>query len=56
MLLNDDVVEIEKHNGICSPIFSVDKFSGLFFYPSNFSIKLSRSVYTTNDALSDFWY
>ena len=34
MLLNDDIVDIEKLDGI----FAVDKFSGLFLHPSIFSI------------------
>ena len=40
--LNDDIVDIEKSDGICSPTFVVNEFSGLFFYPSIFSIKHSR--------------
>ena len=44
MLLNDDIVDIEKPDGICSPTFVVDEFSLLFFHPSVFSIKLSRSA------------
>ena len=35
MLLNDDV----KPDGIYSPTFVVDEFSGLLLYPSVFSIK-----------------
>ena len=42
MLLNDDIVDIEKPDGICSPTFDVDEFSGLFLHPSIFSIKHSR--------------
>ena len=44
MLLNYDIVDIEKPDGICSPTFFVDAFSGLFLYPSIFSIKHSRSA------------
>ena len=44
MLLNDDIVDIEKSDGICSLTFDVDEFSGLFLHPSIFSIKHSRSV------------
>ena len=44
MLLNDDFANIEKPNGICSPTFVVDEFSGLFLHPSIFSIKHSRSA------------
>ena len=39
MLLNDDIVDIEKLDGICSPTFVVDELSGLFLNPSVFSIK-----------------
>ena len=41
MFLNDDIVDIENSDGICLPTFDVDKFLGLFFYPSIFSIKHS---------------
>ena len=33
MFLNDGIVYIEKINGICSPNFVVDGFSGLFLHP-----------------------
>ena len=39
MLLDDDIVDIEKPDGICSLTFVVDQISGLFLHPSNFSIK-----------------
>ena len=39
MLLNDDVVDIEKLDGICSPSFVVDEFSVLFLHQLIFSIK-----------------
>ena len=42
--LNDDTVDIENLNGICSPTFVVDNFSGLFLHPWIFSIKHSRSA------------
>ena len=42
MLLNDDIVDIEKPDGICSLTFVVDKFSALFLHPSIFFIKHSR--------------
>ena len=42
MLLNEDIVDIEKPDGICSLTFVVDEFSGLFLHPSIFSIKHSR--------------
>ena len=41
--LNDNIVDIEKPDGICSLTFAVDKFSGLFLHPSIFSIKHSIS-------------
>ena len=44
MLLNDDMLDIEKPNGICSPTFVVDELSGLFLHPSIFSIKHSKSA------------
>ena len=39
MPLNDDVVDIEKPDGIYLPTFVVDEFTGLFLHPSIFSIK-----------------
>ena len=44
MVLSDVIVNIEKPDGICLPTFVVDEFSGLFLYPSIFSIKLLRSA------------
>ena len=44
MLLNDDIVDIEKPDGISSPPFILDKFPGLLLRPSFFSVKLSRSA------------
>ena len=44
MLLKEDIVHIEKPDGICSLTFVVDEFSGLFLHPSIFSIKHSRSA------------
>ena len=38
MLLNDDIVDIEKPDGISSFTFVVDEFSGLFLHLSVFSI------------------
>ena len=38
--LNDDIVDIEKSDGIFSPIVVADEFSGLLL----------------NSALSNFWY
>ena len=43
MLLNDNIVDIVKREGICSLTFFVDEFSGLFLYPLIFSIIHSRS-------------
>ena len=37
MLQNEDIVDIEKPDGICSFTFVVDEFSGLFSHPSMFS-------------------
>ena len=54
MLLNDYIVYIKKPDGICSPTFVVDEFSGLFLHSSIFSIKDSGSVEIINGALSDF--
>ena len=39
MSLNDDIVDIEKPDEICSLTFVLDELSGLFIYPSMFSIK-----------------
>ena len=44
ILLNEDIVDIEKTDGICSLTFVVDDFSGLFIHPSIFSIGHSRSA------------
>ena len=44
MFLNDDIVNIEKPDGICLPTFDVDEFSGLFLHPTIFSINHSRSA------------
>ena len=54
MLLNEDIAAIRKPNGICSLIFVVDKFSGLFLHPSIFFILHSRSAKVINGVLSDF--
>ena len=43
MLLNEDILDIEKPNGICSLTLVVDEFSGLFLHSSIFSIAYSRS-------------
>ena len=43
MLLNEDIVDIEKSEGICLFTSAVDEFSELFLHPSVFSIIHSRS-------------
>ena len=43
--LDNDIVDMEKPDGKCSPIFAVNKFLGLF---SHSQMKSA--------ALSDFWY
>ena len=40
MNLSEDIVDIEKPNGICPLTFVVDEFSGLFLHPSIFSITI----------------
>ena len=44
MLLNDDIVDIENPDKICSDTFVVFEFSGLFLHSSIFFIKYSRSA------------
>ena len=44
MLLKDDIVHIQKSDGICSPTFVENEFPGLFLHPSFFCIKHSRSA------------
>ena len=44
MLLKEDIVDIEKLDGIFSLTFDVDEFSGLFLHPSTFSVIHSRSA------------
>ena len=44
MLLNEDIVDSEKADGIFLCTFVVDEFSGLFLHPSIFSIIHSRSA------------
>ena len=48
MLLNDDIADIEKADGICSPTFISNKFLGLFLHPLMLSIKYSRSAEKIN--------
>ena len=42
--LNDDIVDIEKSDGIFYLTFVMDEFSGLFLHSSIFSIKHSKSA------------
>ena len=44
MLLSDDIVDIEKPDGICSPTFVIDGFVELFLHPSIFFVKHSGSA------------
>ena len=42
MLLNEDIVDIEKPDGLCSLTFVVDEFSGLFLHPTiYYTLKIS---------------
>ena len=56
LLLNEDVVDIGKPDGICSLTFVADEVSGLLLHPSIFSYKHSRSAQKLNSALPEFWY
>ena len=53
MLLNEDIVQIEKPNGICLLTFVVDEFPGLFLHSSVFSIIHSKTASIINGVLSD---
>ena len=44
MFLNNDIVHIETPDGIRSQTSVVNRFSGSFLHPPNFSIKHSRSA------------
>ena len=44
MSLNDDIVDIEKPNGTCSPTFVVNDFSDFFSHLFISSVKDSRSA------------
>ena len=44
MLLNEDIVDIEKPDGVCLLTFVVAEISGLFLHASIFSIIHSRSA------------
>ena len=56
MVLKEDIVDIEKPDGICSHNFVVDDILGLFLHHSIFSIINSRSAQMINGALSYFLY
>ena len=51
MLLKDDIVDIEKPDGIWFLTVVVDEFSGLFLHPSVFSTIHSRSAWIINGVL-----
>ena len=42
MSLNDDTVDIKKPDEVCLPTSAVNEFSGLFLFPSVFSLKYLR--------------
>ena len=44
MLVNDNIVEIEKSDGICPLTFVADKFLGVFIHLSISFIRHSLSV------------
>ena len=44
VLLNDNIVDIEKPDRNCSPTFFDDEFSGLSLHPSIFSVNHCRSA------------
>ena len=44
MLLNDDILDIEKLDEMCSPTFAVDEFPALSLHPSISYIKHSGSA------------
>ena len=46
MLLNGDIIDIEKLDEICSLTFALDEFSRLFLHTSIFSITHSSSCQT----------
>ena len=52
MLLNDGIVGIEKSDGICSPIFAVDEFSGFFLHPLFFHL----FNYTLKICINKKWF
>ena len=54
MLLNDDIVDIEKSDGICLLIFAEDEFLALFLHAPIFSIIHSRSAEIIDGSLIRF--
>ena len=56
MLLNEDIIDIEKPEGICSLTLVAHKFSVSFLHPSILSIIHWISTQIVNDALSDCWH
>ena len=40
MILNDDILEIEKPDGKCLPTFVVNEFSGLFLHIQPFILNI----------------
>ena len=40
MLLNDNIVHIEKSDGVCCPTFVVDEFSGVLLHLSIFLLNI----------------
>ena len=44
ILSNDDIIDIEKPDGICSLTLVLDEFVGFFLHPSVFSTKHPRST------------
>ena len=54
MLLNDDIVDIEKPHGICLLTFVIDKFSGLFVHSSIYSMAHSGYKLIINSSLLEF--
>ena len=43
-MIRFQIIEMKYPQGICSPIFVVEEFSGLFTHPSIFLIKDSMSA------------
>ena len=40
IFLNDDIVDIEQPDGMCSPTFVVNKFSGLLLHHQSVLLKI----------------